>query len=66
MEILRSQIAKQVKMSTVFTSKSFNTVCDSVIGKHVVVIKFNNFTASGVGNSELEAIENAKYKISLL
>jgi hypothetical protein len=61
MEILRSQKVNQI-VRTGLTGKKYNTIADEVVGKHVVVIRINGFMNSGVGNTEAEAIEDAKTK----
>lgn len=65
MEILRSQKMEQ-KVRAGLSGKSYNTIAEEVINKYAVVIKFNGFTAGGVGETEELAISNAKNKIKEL
>ena len=63
MEILRTELVKQVVMKGLLTGKSFNTIDEKVVGKYVVLVKFKNgYIKTGVGVSVDLAVENAKSK----
>ncbi len=62
MKVLRMQKMEHEQAKSVFKKTVVNMVDESVVGKFVCVVDFGGFVCSGIGETESEAIENARLK----